>query len=1501
MNTRGNNNRAGTSNGPTGDYDVDMMRILMGMMDEQRNQRAMQQEQIALLRDGLIAAQQTATVAVDKAAAPREPKVGNVADFRRMNPKEYSGNEGPLESEQWITDMENLLEAANVPAADYVKVVKVQLTDIARTWWQTEEAKSAVPRTWKQFTDGFFERFFPESAQKDLEEKFIALKQWDRPVDVYAAEFLRLSRFAPYMVADEEKRAKRFQQGLQVDTQMFLAPQRLKTYSLVLDAARDLERLQGKKNRSKPHQNQQAKRPFPQATGTGIPPAKRPNQQQQPQQKHAPMICNHCKKPGHIRRDCRSALGLCLACGSQDHLLQDCPKRKNRQEAPPQAPRALPAPPVRVNPAPFGRGAPLPTQQQAFNRIQPGAGRGRGQAHNLTVGEGEATGDVVAGNISILSTPVLALFDSGASHCFISAKLVNTLSLPLEDTKKIWEVSTGNGVVITNKVCRACEIELCDRKLTADLLVLDTGGYDVILGMSWLSKHHAIIDCRSKKVTFRLPQQPEFHIATKSRAAKQIRYGKCSTMEVQEDDIPVVKDFLDVFPEKLPGLPPDRDLEFSIELIPGAGPVSKAPYRMAPSELAILKEELQEILDKGFIRPSASPWGAPVLLVGKKDGGKRMCVDYRELNKVTVKNKYPLPRIDDLFDQLSEASVFSKLDLRSGYHQLKVKKEDISKTAFRTRYGHYEFKVMPFGVTNAPAVFMDLMNRIFSSYLDKFVVVFVDDILVYSKNEKEHEEHLRIVLQTLRQHQLYANLKKCEFWMNSVTFLGHVISGKGISVDPRKIEAVKEWPVPKNVKEIKSFLGLAGYYRKFVQDFSRIAAPLTKLTRMGVKYKWSEECMAAFEELKNRLTTAPILKMPTGTGDMVIYSDASGSGLGCVLMQYGHVIAYASRQLKTHERNYPTHDLELAAVIFALKIWRHYLLGDRVLIYTDHKSLKYIFTQKELNMRQRRWLELMADYDVNLQYHPGKANVVSDALSRRPGECMALQITQQKELLKEMRELDLMVIRRIDVAEKLMAIQVQPTLIKKIKAAQTEDLKLQQFRKQVEANERFDIRIHDGALFYGDRICVPKGEVRQEVLQEAHSSAYSIHPGCTKMYQDLKEHFWWNGMKREIAQYVAKCLVCQQVKAEHQRPGGLLQPLPIPEWKWQNITMDFVTALPKTPKGHNAVWVIVDRLTKSAHFLPFRVGQSTEQLADMYMREIVRLHGVPASIVSDRDTRFRSHFWDSLQETLGTRLKFSSPYHPQTDGQSERTIQILEDMLRACVIDFKGSWDDHLHLVEFSYNNSHQASIKMAPFEALYGRKCRSPLYWDEVGESRVMGPEILSQTVDKVRIIKERLQVAQDRQKQWADAERRPLEFQAGDHVFIRISPMKGVIRFGARGKLSPRFIGPFEVLERVGEVAYRLALPPSLEAVHDVFHVSQLRKYVGDDSHVLDHTEIELRPDLSYAEQPVAVIGQSTKVLKGRTIPLVLVSWNRQAPGEATWEREDAIRERYPDLFKT
>ncbi|KAL0556624.1 hypothetical protein IC582_005138 [Cucumis melo] len=552
---------------------------------------------------------------------------------------------------------------------------------------------------------------------------------------------------------------------------------------------------------------------------------------------------------------------------------------------------------------------------------------------------------------------------------------------------------------------------------------------------------------------------------------------------------------------------------------------------MAPAELKELKVQLQELLDKGFIRPSVSPWGAPVLFVKKKDGSMRLCIDYRELNKVTVKIRYPLPRIDDLFDQLQGATVFSKIDLRSGYHQLRIKDEDVPKTAFRSRYGHYEFIVMSFGLTNAPTVFMDLMNRVFREFLDTFVIVFIDDILIYSKTEAEHEKHLRMVLQTLRDNKLYAKFSKCEFWLKQVSFLGHVVSKAGVSVDPAKIEAVTGWTRLSTVSEVHSFLGLAGYYRRFVENFSRIATPLTQLTRKGAPFVWSKACEDSFQNLKQKLVTAPVLTVPDGSGSFVVYSDASKKGLGCVLMQQGKVVAYASRQLKSHEQNYPTHDLELAAVVFALKIWRHYLYGEKIQIFTDHKSLKYFFTQKELNMRQRRWLELVKDYDCEILYHPGKANVVADALSRKVSHSAAL-ITRQAPLHRDLERSEIAVSVGA-VTMQLAQLTVQPTLRQRIIDAQSNDPYLVEKRGLVEAGRAVEFSLSsDGGLLFERRLCVPSDSaVKTELLSEAHSSPFSMHPGSTKMYQDLKRVYWWRNMKREVAEFVSRCLVCQQVKA----------------------------------------------------------------------------------------------------------------------------------------------------------------------------------------------------------------------------------------------------------------------------------------------------------------------------------------------------------------------------------
>nr|GEU95973.1 hypothetical protein [Tanacetum cinerariifolium] len=687
----------------------------------------------------------------------------------------------------------------------------------------------------------------------------------------------------------------------------------------------------------------------------------------------------------------------------------------------------------------------------------------------------------------------------------------------------------------TLTLSRGCTLNFLNHPFNIDLMPLEMSRFDVIIDMDWLVKHHAIIVCDEKLVRDPLNNKILiFHgdgrnnghesrlnviLCTKKYLLKgcpiflahvTMKGAEDESKKKRLEDVPIVQDFPKVFPEDL-------------------------------------LDQIKELADKGFIRTSSSPWGAPILFVKKKDGSLWMCIDYRELYKLPVKNRYPLPRIDDLFDQLQGSSVYSKINLRSGYHQLRVWEEDISKTAFRTRYGHYKFQVMPFGLTNAPAVFMDRMNR----------------------------------------EQLYAKFSKCEFWIPKVQFLGHMIDSQGIHVDPAKIEAIKDWASPKTATDIHQFLGLVGYYRRFIEGFSKFAKSMTKLTQKKVKFDW---------------------------------------GLGAVLMQKEKVIAYGSRQLKVHEKNYTTHDLELGAVEFALKIWRHYLYGTKCTVFTDHKSLQHILDQKELNIRQRYWLELLSDYDCKIRYHLGKANVVADALSR-------------KERIKLLRR--------------------------------------------------------------------------------------------------------------------------------------------------------------------------------------------------------------------------------AFQKAMGTRLDMSTAYHLETDGQSERTIQTLEDMLHACMIDFGNGWERHLPLVEFSYNNSYHASIKDAPFEEHYGWKCRSPICWAEVEDAQLTGLELIHETTKKFIQIKQRFQAARDRQKSYADVRRKPLEFQVGNRVMLKVSSWKGVMCFGKRGKLNPRYIGPFKVLAKVGTFAYRLKLPQQLSRVHSTFHVSNLKKCLSNEPLAISLDEVHIDDKLCFVEEPVEIMDHEVKRL--------------------------------------
>ncbi|KAJ9504824.1 hypothetical protein QJQ45_005492 [Haematococcus lacustris] len=893
------------------------------------------------------------------------------------------------------------------------------------------------------------------------------------------------------------------------------------------------------------------------------------------------------------------------------------------------------------------------------------------------------------------------------------------------------------------------------------------------------------------------------------------------------DCSPIVQEYADVFPSDLPhGLPPERSVDHRIELQQAKPPPARPIYNVSSGEL----------LDKGFIRPSTSPYASGVLLVRKKDGSFRMCIDYRPLNRLTIKNKYPLPRLDTLLDRLHGAKVFSKLDLRQGYHQIRVAPEDIHKTAFRTRYGHFEFTVLPFGLCNAPATFQRLMNDVLHDLLDDCVLVYLDDILIFSRTPQEHIAHLRRVLDLLRKHKLYAKLSKCEFGMDQTAFLGHIVSASGIACDPAKVAAVQSWPIPTTVHEVRSFLGLANYYRRFVKDFSTIAAPLTALTRADGHDKqgvvaWGQAQQSAFDALKQALVSAPILIAPDPSQPYTLRCDASSIGIGAVLSQgtgsAERVVAYHSRKLLPAERNYPTHEQELLSLVEALKVWRHYLLGASFNLLTDNWATKHIQTQPRLDCRrQARWMEVLQEYDCIIDHIPGKQNIVADALSRR-SDYQLLSVGRRAQR------------NPAQVTE--TTISVDQSRLRNIRDAAATDPQYQRHLTAALKGRARQFTVQDNLLYHTGRgtplLYIPAGPLRTDLLCEAHDVPTAGHLGRDKTYLRLSRLVYWPRMAAAVHDYIRTCTHCQGNKSSTTKPFGLLQPLPVPQHRWEQVSMDLITQLPVTSAGHDAIVVFVDKLTKMIHTVPTTTTVSAPELAQLFFDSVFKYHGLPKVIISDRDPRFTSNFWQQLFAKTGTHLNISTANHPQTDGQTERANRTIEDMLRNYVSPHHTDWDNHLTAVEFAYNASIQASTGYSPFMLNSGQEPHTPLSLavSSPAQARVTpatsesAPAFLQRMATNIAAATQHLIKAQERQVKYANAHRQDHKFSTGDMVYLcdsfftHIRPATQAA--GAARKFTPRQHGPFKVLEVVTPVALRLQLPAEWKSVHPVVHVSHVK----------------------------------------------------------------------------
>lgn len=1093
---------------------------------------------------------------------------------------------------------------------------------------------------------------------------------------------------------------------------------------------------------------------------------------------------------------------------------------------------------------------------------------------------------------------MLILVDSGSSHSFVNASMLSRIqhtATPITPTT----VKVANG---DNLQCDQIVPELSwwiqGHTFVTPMRVLALGAYDAILGVDWLKKFSPMTsDWAQKTLAFNYDGVPvllqglhtqDKVILTEVAADKLLQWDKgneiwamavvheCETEDISPDHQPasitaVLSEFSDVFatPESVP---PSRAYDHAISLHPDATPFNARPYRYSPAHKDEIERQVAAMLASGIIVQSMSPFASPVLLVQKKDGSWRFCIDYRRLNDLTIKNTFPMPVIDELLDELAGAQLFSKLDLRAGYHQIRMRPEDEAKTAFKTHQGHYQFRVMPFGLCNAPATFQCVMNSILQPCLRRSVLVFMDDILVYSHSLEAHVQHLHEVFSLLRKHCFFVKASKCSFARRSLDYLGHIISAEGVATDPRKTQVMQAWPRPTTPTELRGFLGLTGYYRKFVRKYGLLAKPLTNLLKKKqVNFIWSAEAETAFLALKEAMTSTPVLQLPNFQKQFIVETDACDTGIGAVLMQDSHPIAFLSKALSPTHQQLSIYEKEFLALIMAVERWRPYLQRGEFIIRTDHYSLSYLDDQVLQSPLQRKAMAKLMGLQFKICYKKGVENTAADSLSR-VGHLLAVQACSE--------------VRPAWVQEILNSYATDPEAQAKLTAL------------AVLSPDPEGFALCHGLIRYRGRVWIGANSALQTKLIHAfHSSAVGGHSGTQATYHRIKRLFAWTGLKRAVTEFVQQCLVCQQAKHSNSHPAGLLQPLPTPEGAWRDITMDFVEGLPLSD-GANVILVIVDRFTKYAHFVPLRHPFSAQNVARAFVDSVLKLHGMPRSIVSDRDKIFTSTLWKKLFAALGTKLSFTTAYHPQTDGQTERVNQCLEMFLRCAVQDSPKQWRRWLPLAEFWYNSTFHTSLGCSPFKALYGHDPNVGAMPDssEIGASPAA--EFLTERAVHLEILKKHLHNAQLRMKLYADRQRVERQFEVGDRVLLKLQPYaQASVVNRPYPKLAYKYFGPYTVLERIGQVAYKLELPET-SMIHPVFHVSQLKEFHPDHTPVF--AELPPLPTLDTSETVPEAVLDRRLVKKGNTaIPQALIKWSNIPAEAATWEDWEVLKLRFPTIL--